>query len=133
MRTTTFVAMAVLGSHGVSTDERLHRLEQLDLGNVKRKLMEPKPEGQGWSEAQVNEAEKWYKRYLATIIKYPNATRHVPNLPIDLFWHQHILDTRAYRTDCAYILGYFLDHNPYFGVKGDGDQRDKSFEETKGM
>ena len=130
MRTVQFVAMAVVASHGVSTDERLLRLGRMDLSKVRRKIMEPKPEGQGWTETQALEAEKWYKRYLATIISFPEATRHVPNLPIDLFWHQHILDTSAYRVDCAHVLGYFLDHYPYFGLNGDATERDDSFDVT---
>ncbi|MFM2357397.1 MAG: hypothetical protein RJA61_134 [Candidatus Parcubacteria bacterium] len=121
---------AVLATGGISTDERLKRLEVLDLRDVKRKLMEPEPEGKGWTQDQADEAEKWYRRYIATIIKYPNATSHVPNGPIDTFWHQHILDTAAYRDDCAHILGYFLDHYPYFGLNGDAKERDDSFDET---
>ena len=123
----------VVGSHGVSTDERLKRLEKLDLTNIRRKLMEPEPEGKGWSEAQALEAEKWYRRYLGIIIKYPHATQHVPNTPIDIFWHQHILDTTAYAEDCQYVLSYFLHHYPYFGLNGDADQRDSSFSETNNL
>lgn len=127
---TAFTVTAVLATHGVSTDERLHRLEALDLTNVRRKLMEPYPEGKGWTEAQARQAEMWYKRYIATIIKYPDATQHVPNGPIDFFWHQHILDTMAYGPDCMNVLGYFLHHYPYFGLNGDAVARDTSFDDT---
>lgn len=123
---------AALATGGVSTDERLMRLERLDLTNIKRKLMEPYPEGKGWTAQQCDEVEKWYKRYLAVIIKYPDA-RAVPNMPIDMFWHQHILDTAAYREDCAQVMGYFLDHYPYFGLNGDADQRDICFDETNAI
>jgi hypothetical protein len=35
--------------------------------------------------------------------------------------HRHILDTAAYREDCEAIFGRFLDHFPYFGLRGDAD------------
>ncbi len=114
----------------ISLQERLQRLKTLDLSNVRRKLMEPFPEGRGWSKEQALEAEKWYKRYLEIIIKFPNQTQHVPNGPIDFFWHQHILDTLCYGKDCDHVLGYFLHHYPYYGLNGDADARDTSFDET---
>lgn len=130
MRTQVFAPVRVVASHGVSTEERLLRLEKLDLSMVRMKLMEPAPEGKGWNEAQALEAELWYKRYLAAIIAYPEATKHVPNGPIDDFWHQHILDTMAYGPDCERVLGFFLHHYPYYGLRGDAAERDNSFDET---
>jgi hypothetical protein len=109
--------------------ESLERLYGLDLSNIKRKLMEPFPEGKGWTKAQCDEAELWYKRFLHSIVIDPSKP-HVPNGPIDDFWHMHILDTRAYRKDCDYVFGYFLDHYPYYGLNGDAIQRDESFVET---
>lgn len=131
MRILKFVAVAL--TMGVSTEERLNRLSALDLSNVRRKLMEPYPEGKGWNEDQSKEAEMWYKRYLAVIIKYPDATQHVPNGPIDFFWHQHILDTMSYGPDCEHVLGYFLHHYPYFGLNGDAAERDSSFDDTNAL
>lgn len=119
--------VAVVATLEISTKERLRRLQELDLTNVRRKLMEPYPEGKGWNQDQALEAEKWYKRYLASIIVYPDATQHVPNGPIDFFWHQHILDTMAYGQDCEHVMGYFLHHYPYFGLNGDTDDRDDAF------
>ncbi len=127
------LVVACLATHGVSTKERLSRLEKMDLTMVNRKLMEPYPEGKGWNKAQADEAELWYRRYLATIIVYPDATRHVPNMPIDAFWHQHILDTMAYGKDMQHVVGYFIHHYPYFGLNGDADQRDDSFVETNNL
>jgi hypothetical protein len=43
---------------------------------------------------------------------------------VDEFWHQHILDTRAYRADCEAIFGRFLEHFPYFGLRGAQDAED---------
>ena len=52
---------------------------------------------------------------------HPIATL-VPNKIIDTYWHQHILDTRKYADDCQTILGFFLHHDPYFGL-ADDDER----------
>ncbi len=31
---------------------------------------------------------------------------------IDLFWHEHILDTKKYKQDCEMVFGRFLHHVP---------------------
>ena len=95
----------------------------LDLSNVKMKLMEPVPEGQGWTLAQADEAEKWYKRFLQLCLIHHDLPV-VPNHQIDTIWHQHILDTRGYGEDCRVIFGHFLHHYPYYGLKGDAAERD---------
>lgn len=112
--------------------DQINAIMLLDLTMIRKKLMEPKPEGQGWTPEQALEAEKWYRRYLVLIAKYPRL-RAVPNLPIDLYWHQHILDTRKYAQDCQTIFGEFIHHYPYFGLNGDRDERDASFDETCAM
>jgi hypothetical protein len=45
----------------------------------------------------------------------------VPCKLADEIWHQHILDTVAYRQDCEALFGEFLDHFPYFGMRGPDD------------
>ena len=104
-------------------------IASLDLSQVRRKLMEPAPEGKGWSQEMALLAEKWYRRYLHIVLKYPDV-RPVPNHQIDEFWHQHILDTRAYARDCQSVFGRFIHHNPYFGLNGDADERDACFDQT---
>lgn len=110
-------------------EQKLQAIESLDLNNVTRKLMEPAPEGKGWTLEQALEAGKWYRRFLQLCVLYPTKAV-VPNLYIDTFWHQHILDTRAYAKDCQKIFGHFLHHYPYFGLNGDAQQRDDAFVET---
>lgn len=104
----------------------------LDLSEVKMKLMEPAPEGKGWTGEQADEAELWYKRFLQLCLDFPD-TAVVPNHHIDTIWHQHILDTRAYARDCQRIFGHFLHHFPYYGLRGDADKRDNSFVETNDL
>ena len=116
----------------VSTAEGLKRLEALDFSDVRRKLMEPPPEGQGWSEDCAKSAEKWYRRFLTLFLKYPGR-KIVPNAMIDAFWHQNILDTRAYARDCQEVFGRFVHHYPYFGMNGDAAERDAAYAETNDM
>ncbi|MEJ0001924.1 MAG: hypothetical protein WDN09_01950 [bacterium] len=105
-------------------------IENLDLSRIKGKLMIPTSKGgKGWTEQEVDETEKWYKRFLILHAKYPGQ-KIVPNGPIDTFWHQHILDTRKYGQDCEAVFGEMLHHYPYFGLNGDAETRDDAFEQT---
>jgi hypothetical protein len=106
-------------------------IEVIDFVLVKRKLMD-KEEGAGWTKDECNKAEKEYKRFLALKRAYPELDI-VPNQVVDIFWHQHILDTEKYASDCEQIFGYFLHHYPYFGMNGkkDAENLKDAFEETK--
>jgi len=98
----------------------LSRVEELlDLSNIRLKLADPE-EGHGYSEERLDLMEQEYRRYLALQLSYPEADI-VPCKLVDEMWHQHILDTAAYREDSDRIFGHFLDHFPYFGMRGDAD------------
>lgn len=107
------------------------QVDEIDLSMVKLKLMDEE-EGQGWSKEQVDHVEKRYRRYLIMLRLSPFGDA-VPTRDIDLFWHQHILDTRAYAEDCQRVFGEFIHHFPYFGMRGpeDADNLNSSFEATK--
>jgi hypothetical protein len=64
-----------------------------------------------------------YRKFLALHLLYPDADI-VPCKIVDDMWHRHILDTAAYRGDCDVIFGQFLDHFPYFGMRGEQDAQD---------
>ncbi|MCW3104460.1 MAG: hypothetical protein JWO09_2900 [Bacteroidetes bacterium] len=106
-------------------------IEKIDFTMIKLKLQDEE-EGQGWNIEQANEAEKEYKKFLALKRVY-HTKEIVPNKTIDIFWHQHILDTEAYAKDCDTIFGFFIHHYPYFGMNGDQDAQNlvDAFEETK--
>lgn len=76
-------------------------------------------------------AERDYRRFLTLHLLYPETTL-VPSALIDLVWHYHILDTRKYTADCERIFGYFLHHDPYFGIEGEDSRREnlKAWEAT---
>ena len=82
----------------------IQQIENLDLTMVKMKLMDAE-EGQGWSKEHCDIAEKEYKRFLHLVYTHQNA---VPTKAMDIFWHQHILDTRAYMEDSTHIFGDYL-------------------------
>jgi hypothetical protein len=106
----------------MSASEALTFLEEnLSLSGVRRKLADPDPkEGKGYKPEHLDLLEQEYRRFLAMHIAYPDA-EIVPCHMVDEIWHQHILDTIAYREDCDRLFGGFLDHFPYFGMRGDDD------------
>lgn len=97
--------------------ERIHQL--LDLSNVRMKLADA-GEGPGLSVEEIDLMENEYRKFLVLQLMYPGADI-VPCKVVDEMWHRHILDTAAYRQDCDAIFGRFLDHFPYFGMRGDAD------------
>lgn len=105
----------------------------LDFSMIKLKLQDT-DEGPGWSIEKCEEAEEGYRRFLALKRAYPDRDI-VPNRPVDVFWHQHILDTEKYAKDCETIFGYFLHHYPYFGMQGEEDHANlcATFEETAAL
>ncbi len=85
-------------------------IKATDFSMVKLKLQD-KEEGQGWTEDLCNEAEIEYMKFLALKRTYPEK-EIVPNRVVDIFWHQHILDTMKYAEDCENLFGYFVHHFP---------------------
>jgi hypothetical protein len=104
----------------MSASETFDRLDEvLDLSNVRAKLADPE-EGKGYAQDHLDLMEAEYRKFLAMQLAHPDA-EIVPCKIVDEMWHQHILDTIAYREDCDTIFGQFLDHFPYFGMRGEED------------
>jgi len=104
---------------GRTKEEIVAAIEQLDLGPITFKLMDPE-EGQGWTREYAAQMELTYRRYLILLAKYPDRTI-APTKDLDKYWHGHILDTMKYAEDCERTFGYFLHHFPYFGMRGEAD------------
>jgi len=116
------VATVVAGAR-ISAEEALQFLgERLDLTMVRLKLADPE-EGKGYSGEHLDLLEGEYRKFLALHLMHPDADI-VPCKIVDEMWHQHILDTAAYRVDCDAIFGRFLDHFPYFGMRDEQDAQD---------
>ncbi len=96
-----------------------HLAGRLDLRNIRMKLADPE-EGAGLHPFQLDLMEQEYRRFLAVHLAFPEMDV-VPCKLVDEMWHRHILDTAAYREDCQRLFGRFLDHFPYFGMRGPED------------
>lgn len=122
----TTTAIATMDTTGI-----LPEILDLDFERLKFKL-QVREDGDKWTPEMTETGELEYKRYL-TLIKVHPGRSIVPSRIIDGFWHQHILDTKAYREDCQKVFGHFVDHFPYFGIHGEEDQLElmEAFEETK--
>lgn len=110
---------ATLGGRRTAADALARVDRHLDLTNVRRKFADPE-EGKGYGPAHLDVMEREYRKFLALRIAYPDL-EVVPCKLADEMWHQHILDTAAYRADCETLFGELLDHYPYFGMNGPDD------------
>lgn len=112
--------------------EFIARLKNLDLDPIIFRVMHN--EETLWTLEQADYAAQLYRGFLYLAWKYPNKAI-VPNKIVDQFWHQHILDTAKYREDCQMVFGYFLEHFPYFGMRGEEDKQnlETAFEETMSL
>ena len=113
----SFEAAQAMIANDVALRDALDRVRQLDFTMLKRKLTEE----HGWTMEFCEEVESLYQKFLALNARYPDQ-KICPTGPIDTFWHAHILDTRAYARDCELVLGGFLHHFPYFGMRGPEDE-----------
>ena len=96
------------------------RVDALDLGPIKYKLMDPE-EGLGWTRGRTDEVERQYKDFLI-LSDLSSESPAVPFGDVDKFWHFHILDTHKYAADCQTAFGRFLHHFPYLGMRGEDDK-----------
>jgi hypothetical protein len=94
------------------------RVDAIPLGGVNGKLArDPAQEGYGWPPERVAWVERQYRNWLFLGVKYGGETL-VPTQELDIYWHNHILDTRAYAQDMQAVFGRFVHHNPYLGAGG---------------
>ena len=105
-----------------STEERLCRIDALDLEPVVYLLTHPEPAEMALSLAEADQAVTLYRCFLKLCVLHPGA-RIVPTRQLDRVWHAHVLDTAKYRADCDHVFGHFMDHFPYAGLRGEDDQR----------
>lgn len=65
------------------------------------------------TEADARSACDDYRRFLYLCAAYPTVTIIPWTNALDLVWHEHILDTRAYARDSAKLFGGLLHHDPH--------------------
>lgn len=119
-----------LGAINDYIDDQVHPLVKLlDFDKLKWKLT--KSSEASWSFDLCEFAEAEYCKFLTLKKLFPKVAL-VPSKLVDKFWHEHILDTKAYAEDCNKVFGRFIHHFPYFGIYGEDDQYSlqTSFDET---
>lgn len=65
-----------------------------------------------WTAERLEMAEREYRRFVSLIKKNSSATIVPWDPDLDLFWQEHILDTRAYAEFCDRVFGFFLHRDP---------------------
>lgn len=70
------------------------------------------------TDTMLRRAEERYRRFLLLCIKYPDRAI-APSKDIDMMWHLHMLNPRAYYDDCQQMFGDILDHDGGFGATAD--------------
>jgi hypothetical protein len=93
------------------------RVAALDFNPVMTQLVNRKD----WSPERAVSAERRYRRFLYLTLTVVAPV--VPTKEVDEFWHQHILNTKQYASDCERIAGYFVHHRPSSG--SDTDEAEK--------
>jgi len=102
--------------------ELWEKINQIDLGPIRFKIVNCSENNQLWSIEKVQRVEKEYRRFLFLLIVEGDNKSIVPTTDIDYFWHTHILDTAKYADDCQETFGKFVHHFPYLGMRSDKDR-----------
>lgn len=94
----------------IQSDETFEqRLAKLNLRNVMARVEEE----YGIEGADLARAEELYGKFLTLIAQRGDSeVSYAPPRIVDLVWHTHITDTRAYARDCDYLFGHFVHHVP---------------------
>lgn len=100
-------------------DDAYRRAREIDLTMVSLKVMHPNI-GYGWSAELTGRLADEYRIFFALQAAFPDLWLP-PSRILDEFWHNHILDTRAYAEDCQRAAGRFIHHYPYFGMRDADD------------
>jgi hypothetical protein len=112
----------MLVNQSATLEDRIARVQDLDLEPIVFKLMHPEPGEAGMSLEEADRLVSLYRQYLTLCLRYPD-TGIVPTREIDQVWHTHILDTAMYQRDCEQVFGFFLHHFPYLGLRGEEDEQ----------
>ncbi|WP_341708671.1 hypothetical protein [Halopseudomonas sp.] len=112
---------ALLNQSQQASDGLDIHVKHLDLQRLKH--LHTDTPGAEMSITEWDTAELEYRRFLTLKRLYPGVTL-IPTKAADSLWQAHILDTRAYRSDCHKVFSRFIDRYPYFGIYGEEDQRE---------
>lgn len=107
-----------------------NKIESLDLSVVREKMASRK--SWWWNLwANLDKIEAEYRQFLFLIATNPGETVVPWSQNLDDLWHEHILDTAKYTSECMAIFGRYIHHNPHLPV-GTPEQQ-LAFSKTKDM
>ena len=85
-------------------------IEQLDLTYLVDAMCAESYPLPRWTKTDALKCVRLYKNFLLLFKMHPKENL-VPTREIDECWHNHILYTKQYHSDCAQIFGHYL-HQP---------------------
>lgn len=102
---------AALHNTAPSLEEARAYIEQLDLTYLVDSMCAENYPLPRWTRDDALKCAALYKNFLLLFKAYPKE-RLVPTREIDEFWHNHILYTKQYHSDCQRVFGHYLHHQP---------------------
>jgi hypothetical protein len=68
----------------------------------------------GWSSHKTRRVLAGYKKFLELKRDLKDWDHKIlsPSIPVEMMWHQHILDVGNYIKDCELLCGQLVNHNP---------------------
>lgn len=92
----------------LSTYTKKSRIVGLDLTDIREKAMKRNK----WDEPKAKTLESEYRDFLILLAENDGSTISPWSDDLDLFWHEHILNTKKYAKDCKYLFGHLIHHDP---------------------
>jgi hypothetical protein len=108
----------------VNDRELKYRIESIDLEPIIQRMIKIHK----WSRKHAIQASHQYKNFLFLKQKYGSQYSLPPSVDIDEFWHNHILHTAKYSSDCEILFGDYLHHHPHHGIDGKLPQETLEYE-----
>lgn len=91
-----------------SLAEKLNLIENFDYSKVAKKVRQELP---SVTDKYLEEGIENLKRYYTVRLLDPE-NNHGVSVPVDVFWHTHVLFTRDYFDFCDKVFGRYIHHTP---------------------
>jgi hypothetical protein len=122
-------AQLSVNKQNVTFDEAKTYLKTLNLGYLIDMMCREDYPLPRWIKPEAENACLLYKNFLLLQKKHPDINL-VPSRIMDEVWHNHILHTQQYSTDCQAIFGHYLHHLPA-NPKENPEQLVDDYQQTK--
>ena len=105
--------------NSTSIIETFDILSKLHISNALKKVSRDNE----WDTLFSVRVEQEYGKFLFILKQYGSPV--VPSKPVDLLWHQHILETKTYFKDMKRIFGRYIHHQPSYTLDEKRETRNK--------